>query len=254
MTTVYLWRHAEKNPSTAAIDPNQLTEQGRRDALASGANLHSTGGYSDIGVYCSVDDKGNAVDRSFDTGWYIRAGFAGLVYDGANELFRSDSSERAHFAPMLEALLKQEVPERIVSEYKAKKISRAQAMEQCYRMLSHDSDAAPAERQQVLRGALHYLAAVFSYLESEQNEQYRDADDLGHGIVLVGHDPNIGCLGQLLESDHTLSELLPLTGINFERNRAGAIEYSFFVRNGTVREGVVVPSLEVIASVLAGKS
>ena len=94
--TVHLIRHGEKNPSTAVVDPNQLTKNGRRDALAYGAELQNT---PTLEVYCSTDAAGKAVDRSHDTGWYIHAGYAGLEYAAANELFHSDSAERQHFVP-----------------------------------------------------------------------------------------------------------------------------------------------------------
>ena len=229
---VYLIRHGEKNPSTVAVDPNQLTESGRRGALVYGAQLRST---PTLEVYCSTDAEGRPVDRSHDTGWYIHAGYAGLDYDAANQLFRSDSAERAQFVPGLEERLQQRVPQRILDEYKAKKITRAEAMEQCYRMLAANAaDVDPAERALMLHGAQSYLAAVIYHIIGRSHPEIKQQDP-SHAIVLVGHDPNIGGLQQHLEPDAPLTELAPLQGIavvrrfydTIQHSTYGIIQYSF---------------------------
>ena len=38
--TVFVVRHGEKNTSTAAVNPNQLTDQGKREALEYGNCLN----------------------------------------------------------------------------------------------------------------------------------------------------------------------------------------------------------------------
>ncbi len=206
--SVHLIRHGEKNPSTAAVDPNQLTENGRRDALAYGARLQTV---PTLDVYCSTDAEGRAIDRSHDTGWYIHAGYAGLEYDAANALFRSDSAERKQFVPELEKLLQQHVPQRILDEYKAKKITRAEAMEQCYKMLATGTENVdPAERDVVLSAAKLYKSALFSHLALKSLDQ---TSSHVHTTVLVGHDPNIGCVQQALQQDASLEEVAPLKGI-----------------------------------------
>ncbi|MBI5002529.1 hypothetical protein HZC31_04030 [Candidatus Woesearchaeota archaeon] len=222
--TVHLIRHGEKNPSTAAVDPNQLNEKGRRGALAYGVALRST---PTLEVYCSTDADGRAVDRSHDTGWYIHAGYAGLEYDAANALFRSDSAEKQQFVPGLEQRLEQRVPDRILKEYKAGTLTRAEAMEQCYRMLAANTEGVdPAEHALMLHGAQSYLVAVIYHIvgRSPQEIQPRDAS---HAIVLVGHDPNIGGLQQHLEPTMQFTELAPLEGITVTRGYLEIIHYSF---------------------------
>ncbi len=221
---IHLIRHGEKNPSTAAVDPNQLTEQGRRDALAYGVALR---GSPTLEIYCSTDTIGKAVDRSHDTGWYIHAGYAGLDYDTANQLFRSDSAVRAQFVPGLEERLQQRVPQRILDEYRAKRITRAQAMEQCYQMLATGTENVdPAERALMLHGAQSYLAAVIYHIIGRSHPEIQQQDP-SHAIVLVGHDPNIGGLQQHLEPDARLTELAPLDGITVVRRYPESIHYSF---------------------------
>ncbi len=238
---VYLIRHGDKNPSTAALDPNQLTENGRRDALAYGTALRNT---PTLEVYCSPDAHGKPVDRSHDTGWYIHAGYAGLEYDAANALFRSDSVERARFVPGLEERLQQRVPKRILDEYKAGKITRVAAMEQCYRMLgANNSGVDPAEHALMLQGAQSYLAAIIYHLVGRSPQEIGPKDP-SHGIVLVGHDPNIGGLQQHLEHDAALTELAPLDGITVVRRDFGVIQYSF---------GKDTEPLGLLSSCLEGK-
>ena len=251
---VRLIRHGEKNASTAAVDPNQLTENGRRDALAYGAGLRAT---PTLEVYCSTDAEGRAVDRSHDTGWYVHAGYAGLEYAAANTLFRSDSVDRQQFVPGLEARLQQRVPQRILDEYRAKIITRAQAMEQCYQMLAPATQGVDsAEKALMLEGAQSYLAAIVYHLIDRAppvDERTHVLDLLAatvtltlaqsnptpqqsspciqpysaHTIVLVGHDPNIGGLQQHLEQAATLTELAPLQGIKVTRIPPLWLSYSF---------------------------
>jgi phosphohistidine phosphatase SixA len=203
---VHLIRHGEKNPSTAAVDPNQLTEKGRRDALAYGAGLRST---PTLEVYCSTDAEGKPVDRSHDTGWYIHAGYAGLGYDDANALFRSDSSERAQFVPGLDQRLQQRVPQRILNEYKANKITRAEAMEQCYQMILGEAGTLE-EQKEIAQAVLLHLNTSISYAR---------LGDPSSGIVLVGHDPVLGALRQLFHKDLHLKELQPLDGLRIYEDR-----------------------------------
>ncbi len=243
---VRLIRHGEKNPSTAAVDPNQLTENGRKDALAYGAGLQAT---PTLEVYCSTDVQGRPVDRSHDTGWYIHAGYAGLSYDAANALFRSDSAEKQQFVPGLEERLQQRVPDRISREYKAGSITRAEAMEQCYHMLGVNNDGVdPAEHALMLLGAQSYLATILYHLierAPKPDERTHALDLLGaafnltlrrdpvpqpyspHAIVLVGHDPNIGGLLKHIDPDAQFSELAPLTGLRVVRIPPLCINYSF---------------------------
>ena len=259
---VRLIRHGEKNPSTAVVDPNQLTEKGRRDALAYGSRF--SGRISTLEIYCSTDAEGKAVDRSHDTGWYIHAGYAGLEYDAANVLFSSDSSERQQFVPGIEARLQQRVPQRILDEYKAKQITRAQAMEQCYNMLAPDAVVDPAERALMLEGAQSYLtallyhlierapkpdarthtldllsAAVYLTLKKEPSVQLHPP----HTILLVGHDPNIGGLQRHLEPVAALAELAPLEGITFTRIPPLFMTYSFQAK-GSIHNGKLAVSNE----------
>ena len=203
--TVHLIRHGEKNASTAAVDPNQLTEQGRRGALAYGVALR---GSPTLEVYCSTDADGKAVDRSHDTGWYIHAGYAGLEYDAANDLFRSDSSEKQRFVPGLEERLQQRVPDRLVKEYKAGRMTRAQAHEQCYRIVANPraKDVDVAELRLLLDGTHASFTALRYHLVERKYSQSLT-------VVLVGHDPNIGCLQQELQPKATIEVLLPLHGI-----------------------------------------
>lgn len=223
---VYLIRHGEKNPSTVIVDPNQLTESGRRGALAYGARLQTA---PSLDVYCSTDAKGKPVDRSHDTGWYIHAGYAGLEYDAANELFRSDSDERRKFVPGLEARLEQQVPDRVRDAYKAGTLTRAQAMEQCYKMVLGQAGSFE-EQEQMIQAALKYQDAVLSYL------QLLSDSSSNRSIVLVGHDPNIGCLQQLLVSPVVVHELKPLEGPKYEKMLDGRIIY----RSGHLGNGVFV--------------
>lgn len=203
---VYLIRHGEKNKSTAAVDPNQLTENGRRDALAYGARLQTA---PTLDVYCSTDAEGKPVDRSHDTGWYIHAGYAGLGYDEANALFRSDSAERKQFVPGFEARLQQHVPQRISGEYKANKITRAEAMEQCYKMVLGEAGT-PEEQEKMVEAVAVYRYAGISYARLGQSS----------GTVLVGHDPVLGALRQLLHRDVRLKELQPLQGLTMYEDRS----------------------------------
>lgn len=211
--TVHLIRHGEKNKSTAAVDPNQLTEDGRRDALtyglrlAYGARLQTA---PTLDVYCSTDAEGRPVDRSHDTGWYIHAGYAGLNYDAANALFRSDSAEKQQFIPGFEKRLQQHVPQRILDEYKANKITRAEAMEQCYKMVLGEAGT-PEEQGQMLEAvAVYRYAGIF----------YARLGQLSGGTVLVGHDPVLGALRQLLHKDVRLKELQPLQGLTMYEDRS----------------------------------
>ncbi len=222
--TVHLIRHGEKNKSTAAVDPNQLTEKGRRDALVYGAQLRTA---STLEVYCSTDALGEAVDRSHDTGWYIHAGYAGLDYAVANALFRSDSFEKQQFVPGLEERLQQRVPQRILDEYRAGTITRPEAMEQCYHMLATGTENVDsAERALMLYGAQSYLAAVIYHIIGRSHPEIKQQDP-SHVIVLVGQDPNIGGLQQHLEPDAALTELAPLQGITVVRRYPEHMQYSF---------------------------
>lgn len=243
---VRLIRHADKNPSTAAVDPNQLTEKGRRDALAYGVALQKN---LTLEVYCSTDAEGKPIDRAHDTGWYIHAGYAGLDYTAANALFRSDSVEKKQFVPGLEELLQQRVPERISNQYKAKEITRAEAMERCYQMLGANNDGVdPFERALMLEGAQCYLAAILYHLldkAQESDDRIHELEMLARifnlplkrdsvvhpysdqAIVFVGHDPNIGGLLKYIDPDAHFSELAPLTGIRVTRILPLLIQYSF---------------------------
>lgn len=99
-------------------------------------------------------------------------------------------------------------------------------MEQCYRMLASDAgNVDPAERALMLDGAQSYLVAIIDHILGRSLIQSHDPS---HGIVLVGHDPNIGGLQQHLEPRASLSQLAPLQGITIVRRFPELmIEYSF---------------------------
>lgn len=212
MTNVYLWRHAEKNPSNAAVNPNQLTDAGRLASFERGVELQQQGPPI---VYCSSEE------RSRDTGWYIRAGSVGRTFEDASTLFSSDSVEKGLYMPERELLLEQRVPPRIRKAVKEGTLSAQDAVELCHTIVAQEpaDEQAQDERLILIDGAYRSLLAAMKYITA------KSAND----TVLVGHNPNIGCLEMVLEPDAVIPQLDPLTGIVFSIEDIGGIEGAMWV-------------------------
>lgn len=206
---VYLWRHGEKNPSNAAVNPNQLTDAGKRESFECGVVIQDQR-RNPLSVYCSSED------RSRDTGWYIRAGHAGRTFDDAVTLLYSDSAEKGLYMPEKEPLLEQRVPSHIRKAVKEKTLSAKDAVELCHRIVGQEpvDEQAQDERLILIDGAYRYLLGALKYLNKENTGD----------TVLVGHNPNIGCLGTIFEPCALISQFDPLTGIIFGLVDMGGIE------------------------------
>lgn len=197
---VYLYRHAEKNPSSAPVNPNQLTDAGRLASFERGVELQQQG---PLAVYCSSEE------RSRDTGWYLQAGHAGRTFDNANALYISDSQEKGLYVPTLEPLLEQRVPQRIRTAVKEGSLSAKDAVELCHKIIAQEptDEQMQDERLILLDGACRYLVAAMKYYGPKRKKS----------TVLVGHNPNIGCLEKMLEPEAVVPQLEPLTEVVFQQ-------------------------------------
>lgn len=231
---VRLIRHAPKFDSkhTDSRLANQLTPNGRLQAYL-------------YGVARRVDDGCDALhvitwdnDRNKETAGLIQAGYDGKAFA------RAEKFARNAYQPTLDDRLTQlipEGPESIRKLFKEGKLSRSVLTEAWYAMLANRSAYAADDhdRQVLQRGAEAYLNIASSYLTDEQPQAFGGKQK--PLVVLVGNDPNLGALQQLLEKDAQLRELQPLEGITFNVQDQ-QMTYTFR-SNGTSYSGIVTPTL-----------
>lgn len=218
---VRLIRHAAKHSSKhgdAALR-NQLTEEGKYAAWEYGCALDSE---FPIEIICG------SPQRNKDTAGFIDAGWRGLGFTDAQGYVQQ-------YIPTIENLLEQTIPRENPNgpspRFRRGEISRAEAMEQCYRFVLEQETTPDVEIMK--KGARNYLAAVGNALQRH---------GLNQGIILlVGNDPNVGAVLQRLEPTAILKEVPPLQGVHIHIKRQGEIfvaEYSF-TNNAVSCQGVL---------------
>lgn len=212
-------RHGDKYPSTHP-DPalaNQLTEEGKIQANSFGAFLAES--WYDYLVIVTSEE-----DRAIMTGAEIQQGYGSASYI------------------QTESLLRQDAPDRMRQDLKKGLITRAALMEQCYTMVRPEALGNADEVKVMKDAAERYLSVALQYIQVQRlPEQVQTALESAKKpiAVLVGHDPHIGGVEQLLESRADLKEVRPLGGVRLIP-KTGHVTYSF--RNRAIQYTGIVPA------------
>lgn len=231
---VRLIRHAAKFESKHPDQTlaNQLTSNGRLQAYLYGVARRVDNGYDAMHVVTWDNDCNR------ETAGLIQAGYDGKAFT------RAEKFARNAYQPTLDDRLTQLIPEgpgSIRKLFKEGKLSRSVLTEAWYAMLANRSmyQVDDPDRQVLQRGAKAYFNIASSYLTDEQLQAFEGKQK--PLVVLVGNDPNLGALQQLLEKDAQLRELQSLEGITF-KVEDHHMTYTFR-SNGTNYTGIITPAL-----------
>ena len=230
---VRLIRHAPKFESTH-LDralANQLTPRGRLSAYLYGVARRTDDAYDAVRIVTWDND------RNRETAGLIQAGYDGKAFAEA------EPTTREAYQPTLDDRLKQLIPEgpgSLRKLFKDGKLARHVLTEAWYAMLANRSmyTQEDPDRQVLQQGAEAYLNIAAAYLTDEEPQAFEGKQK--PLVVLVGNDPNLGALQQLLERDAQLKELKPLEGITFKVEKQ--MTYTFR-SNGTSYTGIIAPEL-----------
>ncbi len=208
---VALLRHCEKYPSTHSDLrlANQPTEEGLRASRTYGASLCD---FDEVVIVTSSEDRAVMTGREIGTGYLEVRPDGILTIQGPNPA------------------LAQMVPERLRQEYKSGRMTRADLTEQCYAMVLPQAQGGAQELGTLKTAADSYMSVAMQYF-AEASPQHKKA------VVLVGHDPHVGSIEQLLEPTAAIAELRPLDKITFTRTPEG-IQYAF-TNNTVTYQGVM---------------
>ncbi len=214
---VRLIRHGEKYPSNHPDLQlaNKLTTEGGEKARLLGASLAEY----DLLVVVSSEE-----DRAIMTGAEVRRGY--------------NSIPMSFF--QIEQGLTQYCSDEMRRNVKSGRVGRADAMEQCYRMVRPDAEG-NTEVTAVRSAAERYLSVAMQYVQAQglpAEVQSAVTNAKKPIVVLVGHDPQVGGVEQLLEPTVDLKEVSPLDGIRLVRQRQ-SVTYSF-QNNGVQYAGIVL--------------
>jgi phosphohistidine phosphatase SixA len=213
---VRLIRHGEKSGDI-------ITQEAKKAAYELGQQLFSDGYTPRIIT--------SPKTRAILTGGYILRGYndaqRGVVADTTQAGFYDDTSLPALGQP--EPLLKAATLPRLDELLSCGKINETQEVSTYYEMVRRPQGYDPEEAKEVRQTAVQYLSVALQYLRGQEiptEQQAQITDAKKSLVILIGHEPLIGCVQQLLEPEDQIQPVAYLDGIRFTTN-GNVVDVSF---------------------------
>jgi len=228
---VRLIRHGPKNPSDYP-NPTQrgkLSFAGKELASQFGKNLFlNYVGSSQIESYDALVVVTSPHPRAVMTGAYLLRGYND-ARDGIVRPVFDDASFDDSLVPQphIEPILKSPTLPRLDQMLDKGQINEAQEVSEYYDMIRNPEKYASEEADAVLESTRQYLSVVLQYLSGERipaEQQAQIALAKKPVVILVGHEPHIGCVQQLLQPQASIGPVQYLDEIRFT-HRGNDISY-----------------------------